>query len=384
VNLERLDASLKGMAAGLEETGWAAELCAPDWTLVYVSSQLRALLGHPSDEDLGLGEHIVVSRQRPAYDRFVSEASGTAWLSQNVPHMLDSTPGGRAAILEMVDRPASREVVATCAEWTFPAWTGYFGWEPYGDVRFFAQRPRDRDGRPYGTVYLYGSTLPATLLTLVARGDSVLFERMARLAEPGRHEAAVLFADLQASGTLSRRLSSTAYFRTLTALTTAMDRAVIDAGGIVGKHAGDGLTAFFLCEDLGSPSATARAALSAARHLAAAARAAGGEAGEPVELNVGVHWGGTLYMGQLVTDGRLEVTALGDEVNECARIQQVARDGAILASKPLLERLDEPDAAHLGLDLDALHYTPLADVPGAGEKAVRDAGTLPVARVRSL
>ena len=34
------------------------------------------------------------------------------------------------------------------------------------------------------------------------------------------------------------------------------------------------------------------------------------------------------------------MTALGDEVNECARIQQSARDGALLASKPLVERLD--------------------------------------------
>jgi class 3 adenylate cyclase len=371
-----LDAPLKGMAAGLEETGWAAELCAPDWTLIYVSSQLRALLGEPTDEELGLGEHIVVSRQRPAYDRFVSESSGTTWLSQNVPHMLSSTPGGRPRLLELVERPAAREVVERAVAWTFPTWTGSFDWDPYGPIRYFALRPRSQRGEAYGTAYLYGSNLPATLLALVARGDTVLFERMARLAEPGRHEAAVLFADLQASGSLSRRLSSTAYFRVLTALTAAMDRAVIDAGGVVGKHGGDGITAFFLCDELGSPSLTARAALTAARRLGDAARAAAAEAGEALALNVGVHWGGTLYMGQLVTDGRLEVTALGDEVTECARLQQVAREGALLASKPLVERLDREDAVALGLDLDALHYTTIADVPGAGPKTVRDAGTL--------
>jgi len=57
-------------------------------------------------------------------------------------------------------------------------------------------------------------------------------------------------------------------------------------------------------------------------------------------VSVGVHWGGSLYMGQVVTRGRLEVTALGDEVNECARIQRAASGGAILASKGVLERLD--------------------------------------------
>ena len=43
--------------------------------------------------------------------------------------------------------------------------------------------------------------------------DRGMFERMARLTEPGRREAAVLFADIQSSGELSRHLSSAAYFR---------------------------------------------------------------------------------------------------------------------------------------------------------------------------
>jgi len=66
-----------------------------------------------------------------------------------------------------------------------------------------------------------------------------------------------------------------------------------------------------------------------------------------VKINAGVHWGGALYLGQVITGGRLEVTALGDEVNECARIQQSARDGALLASKPLVERLDRAVRAEL-------------------------------------
>ena len=82
-------------------------------------------------------------------------------------------------------------------------------------------------------------------------------------------------------------------------------------------------------------------------------------------MNVGVHWGGTLYMGQVVTGGRLEVTALGDEVNECARIQQAARNGAAYASKALIERLSAADS----------------ELPGADPKAIRDAGGIAVARL---
>ena len=95
-------------------------------------------------------------------------------------------------------------------------------------------------------------------------------------------------------------------------------------------------------------------------------------------MRFGLHWGGTLYMGQVVTGGRLEVTALGDEVNEGARIQQSARDGALLASKALVERLTVEDGRRIGVDPEEVVYRTIAELPGADAKAMRDAGTLPV------
>jgi class 3 adenylate cyclase len=95
-------------------------------------------------------------------------------------------------------------------------------------------------------------------------------------------------------------------------------------------------------------------------------------------MNIGLHWGGALYMGQLVPGGRLDVTALGDEVNECARIQDSARGATILASKALLEQLTEDDAAGVGLDPEKIVYQPLSDWPTVTEKARRDAGGVAV------
>src|SRR3990170_461337 len=111
-----------------------------------------------------------------------------------------------------------------------------------------------------------------------------------------------------------------------------------------------------------APRLEPRGALEAARAIAVVARdvvkraAEGSEALDPddVKVNVGAHWGGQLYMGQLVTGGRLEVTALGDTVNEAARIQESARDGQVLASKSLLEHLSENDAKALDIDPDAM------------------------------
>ena len=50
------------------------------------------------------------------------------------------------------------------------------------------------------------------------------------------------------------------------------------------------------------------------------------------------------FSGSVATRGRLEVTALGDQMNEGARIEAVATGGAVLASKDLIERLDAQDA----------------------------------------
>ncbi len=85
-------------------------------------------------------------------------------------------------------------------------------------------------------------------------------------------------------------------------------------------------------------------------------------------------------VGQVSAAGRLEVTALGDEMNEAARIESVASAGVILGSKPLIERLDDEDAAALGIDPDGLAYRPLSEL-GASEKALRDAGAIAVAEL---
>jgi class 3 adenylate cyclase len=229
--------------------------------------------------------------------------------------------------------------------------------------------------------------LPFQLVALLARGDESAYERMARLTKPGRRSAAILFADVQASGLLSRRLPSAVYFRLVRTLISAVDDVVVAHEGIVGRHAGDGATAFFLSEDVGSPSAAARAAIQAARGIRVAVHEAASKiegeteglvASKECTVNLGLHWGGSLYMGQLNTGGRLEVTALGDAVNECARIQETARDGELLISKALLENLDSDVAAGLGLDPDALSYISISHIAHASEKAIRDAGGVAV------
>ena len=159
------------------------------------------------------------------------------------------------------------------------------------------------------------------------------------------------------------------------------DRCVIDAGGIVGRHAGDGVVAYFLADSLGSESIAARSCIEAARSLPSvlAEVALRSEITAPeLSWRFGLHWGATLYMGRMQTPGRSEVNALGDEMNEAARIEACATGGRTLASKDLIERLDPAAAAAVGIDPRRTNYVQLGELTTATDKARRDAPSIPV------
>jgi class 3 adenylate cyclase len=147
---------------------------------------------------------------------------------------------------------------------------------------------------------------------------------------------------------------------------------------------GDGVVAFFPALTSGSESSAARACVEAARSL----RDAIGDvahrsdlAESDVVVRFGLHWGSTLYIGRITTVGRSEVTALGDQVNEAARIEACATGGRTLASKDLVERLHPTDAGALNLDIDRVAYTRLSDLTTATDKARRDAPAIAVCEV---
>ncbi len=95
-------------------------------------------------------------------------------------------------------------------------------------------------------------------------------------------------------------------------------------------------------------------------------------------MRFGLHWGSTIFMGNIGTVARSEVTALGDEVNEASRIEACASGGRMLASKPLVERLTDADAREVAIDTAHVAYTQLAELATATDKARRDAPAIAV------
>jgi class 3 adenylate cyclase len=382
---------LAAWASALSETGHWANLFDAKWRYVFETRELRktfADMGGPSSTMLGLHRFSREASQRLAAvvgGPWVEPGFRRSYFSDLAPYVLASTPGGRAELRRIID-PELADLVDGLQPQAAPAaWVARTEWRTAGaDVTGSAVFFRVDDD--HGNLAGFGSlTKPAAGMSHVgvalAVADLTHLERMRAVAYPDRRPAAILMADLEASSLLARRLSTPQYFAFGRRLVRMADRCIIDAGGIVGRHAGDGVVAFFLAETAGSESAAARSCITAARTLRDSLVEIATRSEIPptdLALRFGLHWGATLYMGRILTGGRSEVNALGDEVNEAARIEACATDGRILASKPLIERLGRGDADALGIDPVRTTYTQLGELVTATEKARRDAPSIPV------
>lgn len=384
------DPILKDVARRLADLRWSAMLLDIDLRIRFVSDEFRGFVGVDDDEVLGYGENVIAAFMREVWRERIDVDSQLRIFSDLVPYLLYMLPDSQRHVLDELVEPFDSLIAQVEPQPPPGMATTWFSYILEGEKRYrvnlAATILTGPDLEPAGVLVLTYVDVRPQLVSMLTQGDESMYERMATLVEPGRRQAAILFADVEGSGAISRQMPSAGYFALIRRLAMCVDQVIADNEGVVGKHAGDGMTGFFLVDDLGSPSRAAAAAIRSARQIKEATGLAfdevaselGMEENAPFEMNLGLHWGGTLYMGQLHPGSRLDVTALGDEMNECARIQESARGGAILASKALLEQLALDDATDVKVDPDRQFYRPLGEMPSATDKARRDAGALPV------
>jgi class 3 adenylate cyclase len=382
------DLVLASWAQALNDAGHWAYVFDARWRLVFVTDESVRSEGDAGATTWPIGhqwfgaeviQHLVTyAGTSPAYMR--------ENFREMAPYMLAVYSGDRDALRRHVD-PDLWDLVDALQPLDLPqvhsslSGTMTFGGAVAGASSTWFRIAND-DGDFAGAALLMKPAVGMSeLAAAAATADQGHLERMRIVQRPDRRPAAILMADLEASSPLARRLSTAQYFAFGRRWVRMTDRCVIDQGGLVGRHAGDGIVAFFLAETAGSESAAARSCIIAARVLRSALVevAARSEISEgDVSLRFGLHWGATLYVGRILTAGRSEVTALGDEVNETARIEACATGGRTLASKSLVERLNTTHAAALGIDVTHASYTPLAELATATDKARRDAGSIAV------
>lgn len=382
---------LASLAESLQETnqwGWIVDR---DWKVLFITdAQRRSFAADPfTTAPVAIGVHVLGPE-------FIEQA--LAWRTgptsiaifeevtvEMGPYILRDTRGGRAAVqasldprlVDLLDRvqPAGPDRVGSFA-------IGAGTTSGRHDVLATVVPIHAATGERVGSLVSWTPAAPMDVLgTMALERDLGHLTRTISLGRAGRRPAAILFGDLEGSSALARSLSTGSYFSVVRRIIRSADQAIVEAGGVVGRHVGDGVVAFFPTETSGSESAAARGCISAAFAIRKAMTRVAGRSGltpGAITVRFGLHWGGTLYMGNIGTAARSEVTALGDQVNETARIEACATGGLTLASKSLLERLDPPDADAIGLDLDHVTYTPLGELPTATDKVRRDAPAIAV------
>lgn len=365
--------------------GWVVDR---EWRLVYLTDEQRRSLA------LG-GQMVPVAIGEPMFGPEMLRVGAEWWIGGTWEHYFEAwggllfadLPGGREELRNRVDESLRHLVdglpaIDATVGLVQPGATGTGG-EHIALIK--AHRVRAENGELRGTVITFKPAAGMDVLgTMALERDLSYLDRMRAMSQVARRPSAILFADLERSTSLSRSLSTAAYFTLVRRLMRASDACVVSAGGLVGTHAGDGVVAFFPVELVGSVSAAARACVRAARSIREEMVGVAERSGlDPEELvmRFGLHWGSTIYVGNISTAARGEVTALGDEVNEAARIEACASGGRMLASKSLIERLTDEDALQLGLAHEDLVYVQLGELATATDKARRDAPAIAVCAI---
>ncbi len=297
--------TLAAMARALNDTGHWAIIVDRNWRNLYATDAQRLITGGLLElAPFPIGAHFYCPE---AVTARLTWRGGASTL-ENVrarfeaigPYALAAAEGGREELRELVD-PRLRDIVdhlspADLVDARSLVAPGHSAGMPVETPT--ALIPVRDDGQLVGTVLLFKPAASmAVLATLASAGDLRHFERMQQVAKPGRRPAAMLFADLESSSSVARRLSTASYFALGRRMTRAADQCVIDAGGLIGRHVGDGVVAFFLAESAGSESAAARFCIQAARNIKGAMTdiaARSDLAPEDLLMRFGLHWGATL------------------------------------------------------------------------------------------
>jgi class 3 adenylate cyclase len=383
------DPVLAEFARALADAGHWGQVCDAEWRIVYMTDDLRQSIagsGRPL-APLVIGAHLsgpetVAVAQEWAFN--TTQEEEVLWLG---PTMLADLSGDRDRLKAQVDTSVRHlvdqltPIAHDVQVWSRDMSSRGVG-TPTADVQQTCMRVRDSTGTVRGNVLIVKPAAGMHAISALAvQQDLAHLQRMEQVISAERRPMAILFADLEASSVLARRLPTATYFALTRNLVRATDAAVIDAGGLVGRHVGDGVVAFFPAIAFDSESAAARGCIEAAHAIRAVTQTVAERSNlEPADvvMRFGLHWGSGPYIGGITTGARTEVTALGDEVNETARIEACATGGRILATKQLIERLGQADAAAVDVQSELLAYTRLGDLDSATEKARRDAPMIAV------
>ena len=161
-----------------------------------------------------------------------------------------------------------------------------------------------------------------------------------RLGDQIQREMTLLFSDIRSFTSLSERMTPEESFRFINTYLGAMEPAITENEGFIDKYIGDAIMAIFDA----SPDASLQAGLSMRRALQEL-NTDREKAGEfSIDIGIGVHTG-TLMLGLVGSDQRMDGTVISDAVNLASRLEGLTKAFGcrMIASEDTLSRTGNPN-----------------------------------------
>lgn len=164
--------------------------------------------------------------------------------------------------------------------------------------------------------------------------------RSVALGDNKRQDMTILFADIRNFTALSERMSPDENFAFINAYLAEMGPVIAQHGGFIDKYIGDAIMALFEKADDGVRAGLAMLAILERFNVTRLAAGA-----EPIVIGIGLNTG-SLMMGTIGEQHRMDGTVISDAVNLAARLESLTKDYrvALLVSQFTVDRLDDPEA----------------------------------------
>ena len=143
-------------------------------------------------------------------------------------------------------------------------------------------------------------------------------------------EMSMLFADVRGSTALSEQMTSIEFSKLINRFYVGSTKAIAEEDGLVEKLAGDAVAAFWGAGFAGKDyvARTIRAAQNISRLMQR----------QNIPVGIGVHAGRAFFGAMGSSEGLVDISAIGEEVNTAARLASKAAAGEIILSETALER----------------------------------------------
>jgi len=165
-----------------------------------------------------------------------------------------------------------------------------------------------------------------------------------RLGDNHEMEVTVFFSDIRSYTTLAETMTPDDNFRFVNAYIKRMGPIIQQYGGFVNQYLGDGIMAIFPNE----PEKSLQAAIDMQKEVHAYNQKRISDGREPIKVGMGLHIG-SLIMGIIGDQHRLDAATISDTVNTAARIEGLTKHfgASILISDDTLNKIGNTDLFHL-------------------------------------